>query len=441
MLHLGVNLEQQNKKLLIITYYWPPSGGIAVQRWLKFTKHLKQLGWEPIVYTPSNPELQYEDPTTLKEIPEGIEIIKKPIFEPYTFYQFFTGNRKKETGFGFAQQSKKKSFFHELFVWIRGNFFIPDARMFWIRPSVRFLTEYLKKNPVKAVITTGPPHSMHLIGLKLKNNLGLRWIADFRDPWTNIDFYRELKLTKWADDRHHRLEKRVLQTADAVLVVSTDIKKEFEAKTTKPVYIITNGFDPEEFEEIHVDIDEKFVLTHVGTLPPSRNPIVLWKCLQHLCENIPNFRNDLIIRLVGKVDSEILKSVKEFGLEKQLELISFVPRKEALKFQKSTQINLLIVNNTPNSAGIMTGKLFEYLAAGRFILGIGPEDGDMSRVLNETKAGMTIGFENVDKGIEILAELYKSYKNGKITVQTDSIQKYSRSFLAKEISEIINKLS
>lgn len=434
-------MEQPNNKLLIITYYWPPSGGIAVQRWLKFTKHLKNLGWEPIVYTPSNPEFQYEDASTLKEIPEGIDIIKKPIFEPYSLYQLFTGNKKKESGFGFARQNKKKSFLNELSVWIRGNFFIPDARMFWIRPSVRFLTQYLKKNPVKAVITTGPPHSLHLIGLGLKNNLGLRWIADFRDPWTNIDFYRELKLTKWADARHHRLESRVLQSADAVLVVSADMKREFEAKTTRPVFVITNGFDPEEFEAIDAVTERKFVLTHVGTLPPSRNPVVLWKSLQILSDKLPDFKNELVIRLVGKVDAEILESIKEFGLEKQLDLIPFVPRKEALKFQKSSQINLLIVNNTPNATGIMTGKLFEYLAAGRFILGIGPEDGDMSRVLEETKAGTAIGFDNVDKGTTVLTELYDRFKNGGITLQPGSLQKYSRHNLAIEISNIIRQIA
>ncbi|GCD77830.1 glycosyl transferase family 1 [Thermaurantimonas aggregans] len=434
-------MEHSNNKLLIITYYWPPSGGIAVQRWLKFTKHLKNLGWEPIVYTPSNPELQYEDPSTLKEIPEGIEIIKKPIFEPYALYQIFTGNKKKETGFGFAGQNKKKTFLNELSVWIRGNFFIPDARMFWIRPSIGFLTEYLKKNPVNAVITTGPPHSMHLIGLRLKKELGIHWIADFRDPWTNIDFYRELKLTKWADARHRRLENQVLWSADAVLVVSTDMKKEFEAKTTKPIHVITNGFDPEEFEETEVKTDQKFVLTHVGTLPPSRNPVVLWKSLKYLCENIPHFRSDLVIRLVGKVDAVILESIKDFGLEKQLEWIPFVPRKEAIKFQKSSQINLLIVNNTPNAAGIMTGKLFEYLAAGKYILGIGPEDGDMSRVLEETKAGRTVGFDNSEKAIAVLSDLYNQYQKGGVLVQTESIYKYSRGYIAKEISEIIKNLS
>ncbi|MFN3951692.1 MAG: glycosyltransferase [Thermaurantimonas sp.] len=429
-----------NNKVLIVTYYWPPSGGIAVQRWLKFSKHLLDLNWHPIIYTPENPELFYEDPTTLDEVPPGIEIVKTRIFEPYSLYQFLTGIKKKESGFGFAKENRKKSWIGELGVWIRGNVFIPDARVFWIRPSVNFLSGYLKKNPVDTLITTGPPHSMHLIGLGLKKKFDIKWIADFRDPWTNIDYYADLKLTKWADDRHYRLEKKVLDTADAVLVVSNDMKKEFESKTRTPVYLISNGFDMDDFDTAEAAPDSRFVITHVGTMPPTRNPDVLWKSLKNLCEIKEDFSRDLLIRLVGKVDASILKSIDEHGLRNHLDHIPFVPRSEALKYQKSSRINLLVVNNTPNAAGIITGKLFEYLAAGRYILGIGPEDGDMSQILRETKAGDTIGFENFEKAVSVLTDLYERFKSNTLTIQSDSIQAFSRKNIAKKISDIIHHL-
>ncbi len=382
----------------------------------------------------------YEDPSTSGEVPSGIVILKTRIFEPYSIYQFLTGIKKKETGFGFTQLGKKKSLIGELGVWIRGNVFIPDARVFWIRPSVNFLSDYLKKNPVDTLITTGPPHSMHLIGLGLKKIFDIKWIADFRDPWTNIDYYADLKLTKWADDRHHRLEKKVLDTADAVLVVSNDMKKEFESKTRTPVYLISNGFDMDDFDAAEEVPDSRFVITHVGTMPPTRNPDVLWKSLKNLCEIKEDFSRDLLIRLVGKVDGSILKSIDENGLRNHLDHIPFVPRSEALKYQKSSRINLLVVNNTPNAAGIITGKLFEYLAAGRYILGIGPEDGDMSQILRETKAGDTIGFENFEKAVSVLTDLYERFKSNTLTVQSDTIQAFSRKNIAKKISDIIHHL-
>lgn len=411
-----------------------------MQRWLKFSKHLSDLNWQPIIYTPENPELVYEDPSTLKEIPEGIEILKTRIFEPYSIYHFLTGSKRKESGFGFAQQNREKSWIRDLGVWIRGNAFIPDARVFWIRPSVHFLSDYLRKNPTGTLITTGPPHSMHMIGLGLKKKFNIKWIADFRDPWTNIDYYADLKLTKWADERHQRLEKKVLDTADAVFVVSNNMKNEFQSKTQTPVYLISNGFDLDDFDATEVVPESRFSITHVGTMPPTRNPVVLWKCLKHLCEMNDDFRRDLTIRLVGKVDACIVQSIDEHGLKNQLDLIPFVPRSEALKYQKSSQINLLIVNNSPNAGGIVTGKLFEYLAAGRYILGIGPEDGDMSRILKETGAGETIGFENFEKGISVLNALYKKFKTNTLTIHSDSIQAFSRKNISAKISELILQL-
>jgi len=194
------------KKALIITYYWPPSGGAGVQRWLKFVKYLREFGWEPIVYTPENPEFPEIDESLYSDIPENLTVIKTPIREPYTAYKKFIGRTKKEKiNAGFLSEKKRNPFLENISVWIRGNFFIPDARLLWIKPSVKFLLKYLTGNPVDIIISTGPPHSMHIIAMKLNESLKLPWVADFRDPWTNIDFYKDLKLTSWADSRHHNM--------------------------------------------------------------------------------------------------------------------------------------------------------------------------------------------------------------------------------------------
>ncbi len=219
------------KRVLIITYYWPPNGGAGVQRWLKMAKYLPQHGWQPVIYTPSDPEVITADPGLEQEIPALVEVIKRPIIEPYTLYKRLTGRRKDDkVHLGFLKEEGKKSWREELAVWIRGNMFVPDARVWWVHPSVKFLEGYLRDHPVDAIVSTGPPHSMHLIALGLKKKFPqLRWIADWRDPWTNIDFYDQLKLTAWADRKHHRLEKEVITHADVNVVVGWTMAEELKA--------------------------------------------------------------------------------------------------------------------------------------------------------------------------------------------------------------------
>ncbi len=268
-MHQGSTL----RKVLIITYYWPPSGGAGVQRWLKFSKYLHEYGWEPIIYTPENPEAPSQDFTLLKEIPKGITIIKTPIWEPYEFYKKLVGMKKGEkVNAGFLNEKKKPALAEGFSTWIRGNFFIPDARKFWIKPSVKYLNNYLKQNPVDAIISTGPPHSMHLIALGVKKKLNIPWLADFRDPWTDIDFYHHLRLTKWADKKHKRLELSVLKNADIVTTVSNNWGKDLEKIYSRKVDIVTNGFDPEDFAAANQTLDTMFTLTHIGSLNKDRNP-------------------------------------------------------------------------------------------------------------------------------------------------------------------------
>ena len=221
------------KKVLIITYYWPPSGGAGVQRWLKFVKYLREFGWEPIVYTPENPEAPAVDESLLKDIPKNLTAIKRPIWEPYNLYKNFIGQKKDERiNAGFLTEKKKPGLAEKISVWVRGNWFIPDARKLWITPSIKFLSDYLKRNPVDAIVSTGPPHSMHLIALGLKKKLNLPWLADFRDPWTNIDFYDKLMLTKASDVKHKKMELDVLKNANIITAIgwsmADDLKKNMQ---------------------------------------------------------------------------------------------------------------------------------------------------------------------------------------------------------------------
>jgi len=429
------------KKVLIITYYWLPSGGSGVQRWVKFAKYLREFGWEPIIFTPENPEFPSIDHSFEKDIPVDITVLKTPIWEPYNVYRKLTSKKGEPINAGFISENKKQGWKDKLSIWIRGNFLIPDPRRFWIRPSVNYLTKYLQENPVDAVITTGPPHSMHLIGMGLKMNFPtLPWIADFRDPWTNIYFYKDLKTTWLADRIHHRLEKKVIRTADTVLVVSPGMKEEFALLQPRKLQIITNGYDEDDIRLANCSLDQKFSISHIGLLTEKQNPRVLWKVLSELCNENPVFRSDLKIQLIGKVDFSVLEAVSEYGLQEQLEKIPYLPHGEAIAKQQSSQVLLLLLLNKPGTKGIITGKLFEYLAAKRPILSFGPVDGDAAEVLREAGAGNMIDFTDEVATKKLVFEYYGNYKNDTLIVEDKSVTKFSRKNLTGNLAKLLDEL-
>ena len=430
---------EEFKKALIITYYWPPSGGSGVQRWLKFTKYLRNFNWEPVIYTPENPEVPVEDSSLLKDIPEGITVLKKKIWEPYSFYKRFLGQKGEDRiQTGFLTEKKKPKRKEKISVWIRGNLFIPDARKFWIRPSVKYLTTYLKSNPVDIIISTGPPHSMHLIARKLKKKLNIPWLADFRDPWTNIDFYKDLKLTRWADKQHHKFERTVLNQANLVTTVSWNWANEFRDLGTENIEVITNGYDPDDFKGLKIKPDKEFVITHIGSMNKDRNPVTFWKVLANICINNDEFRHNLVIRLIGDVDISVWENIKEFNLNENVKHISYINHPEVIKYIKRSQILLLPLNNTPNVSGIIPGKLFEYLATKRFILVIGPTDGDTAQIINETNSGKVFGFENFSGIKNNILALYHDYKKGELKSNAGDVSRYSRKNLTGELVELLN---
>lgn len=371
------------KRVLIITYYWPPNGGAGVYRWLKLSKLLPEHGWQPIIYTPENPEVVADDPGLLKDVRSDIEVVKRPITEPFNLYKRFTGRSTKEkVQVGFLNEKKQGGWKEDFALWVRSNFFIPDARVWWVRPSVKFLKDYLRKNPVDAVVSTGPPHSMHLIGLGLKRALGVKWIADFRDPWTDIDFYSQLKLTAWADAKHKRLEGEVLREADKVLSVSWHWADDLHKLGAANMEVITNGYDPDDLPSPAEPVDDAFSLVHIGSLSPTRNAPELWEALKEICDRDPAFAAKFKLRFVGPVDHTIAESVEAAGLGAHLERTGRVTHEEAMRQMQRARVLLLLVNDTPNLLGILPGKLFEYISTGRPILGVGPTAGDVAKVLD-----------------------------------------------------------
>ena len=422
------------QKILIIAYYWPPAGGPGVQRWLKFVKYLRDFQLEPIVYVPENPNYPITDNSLLDEIPEGIKILKQPIFEPYGLASILSKKKTKRISSGIIQKHKKQSVLERAMLWIRGNFFIPDARKFWVKPSVNFLSDFIEKEAIKTIITTGPPHSIHLIGLDLKEKLSLQWLADFRDPWTSIGYHKKLKLSTAAAKKHKSLESKVLNTADKIVVTSKTTKTEFESITKKPIEVITNGFD---VEVKATELDDKFTISHIGSLLTDRNPQTLWKVLREICNENESFNKQLQINLVGVVGKEVLTSIADYGLLSRTKEIGYVSHDKVLQLQPKSQILLLLEIDSEETKGILPGKLFEYLNARRPILAIGPDGWEASAIVKETNSGVGLVSNEESALKNVLLEWFVLFEKNKLHLNSTGIEKYSRIALTEQLTNFI----
>ena len=426
------------KKVLIITYYWPPSGGGGVMRWLKMSKFLPELGWQPIIYTPENPDPSVIDESLLSEIHPDIIELKTPIWEPYNFYRKITGKKSGEKfKSGYISEAAEGNWKSKLSVFIRGNFLIPDPRKFWIKPSVKFLNKFLNENPVDLIISTGPPHSMHIIALGLKKKFNLPWIADFRDPWTDIDFYHKLKLTTWADKKHKNLEKKVLAAADHIVTVSPGCAADIQKIAHRKIEVINNGFDPTDYDFELPKLDEKFTISHFGAFNKDRNPAALWKVLGELASVNPDFKKLLQIKLIGQTDQSVISEIEKNKLKENIVVKDHLAHKEGLIELSKSQVLLLPLNDAPNVKGILPGKMYEYMALRRPILALGPTDADYAKILGETKAGISLDF-NDEQGIKTtLKNYFQRFLNNNLEIESEAFEKYSRKNLAKQFINLI----
>jgi glycosyltransferase involved in cell wall biosynthesis len=424
------------KKILIISYYWPPAGGPGVQRWLKFVKYLPDFGIEPHVYVPKNPTYPLLDEKLVADVSDKAIIVKQPIFEPYGLAGIFSKKKTKKISSGIIPNKKKQSWVEKMLIWVRGNLFIPDARLFWIRPSVQFLSRYIQENQIETIITTGPPHSLHLIGMELKNRHKINWITDFRDPWTTIGYHDKLELSDWAARKHKQLEKQVLNSCDQIIVTSPTTKTEFEALTSKPISVITNGYDVEQITK--KPLDEKFTLAHIGSFLSERNPRILWKVLAELVKENKTFSEKLELKLIGAVSDSVLETIKEFKLERFVNHLGYVSHEVALQEQRCSQVLLLIEINSEQTNCIIPGKLFEYLVSERPILAIGPEKADFASIIKETNTGTFFTYEDKDALKTQIVQYFEAFQSQSLQVHAVGLQKYSRRALTQELATILN---
>ena len=428
------------RKVLIITYYWPPSGGSGVQRWLKMAKYLPEFGWEPIIYTPENPELMARDEELLKEISPRLTVWKRPIFEPYLFYKWFTGKKGSDIKPGFISDHTGKTPWKErLALFIRSNFFFPDPRCFWRRPSVRYLRKRLKKEPVDWIITTGPPHSMHLIGKDLHQKTKIPWLADFRDPWTGIYYFKHLDMSPRTVARHKKAEREVVRTADVVMVVSPQMKWEFFPLEPKRIEVIPNGYDDSDFEVDPILFAGKFTICHTGLFTRDANPDRLWQALSELLTENERFKEHLQLVLVGQVDGAVKESIEKAGLLPYTQFVPYVPHSEAVAYQKGANLLFLSLKKEPESKGIITGKFFEYLAAKKPILGIGPLESDLAAIMTECNAGTMHEFEDFEGLKRSILHYYRlfNWKKPWDSSLPQAIAAYSRKNLCEKLAGLL----
>ena len=435
------------KRVLIISYYWPPTGGSGVQRWVKFAKYLPLEGWQPVVYTPENPEQLAIDESLAAEIPAEVEVIKTPIMEPYEIYKkvLRKSGHSKEAVEVNPVNAQNKSFLQKVAMWVRGNFFRPDPRCMWIGPSVRFLKKYLKEHPVDLIVSTGPPQSMHLIGRRLALETGLPWIADFRDPWTKIFYFKHLSMTRSTEMWHKKMEKKVLDDASVVVAVSPLVQQEFQAMTQTPVELITNGFDEcdfaaERYHEADGGPAQEFCITHTGLFAADGNPTVLWEVLAEKYLKDEAFRKALKIKLVGKTDESILEALNKVGLGDAVDNMGYQPHAAAVEQQRKASLLILPLRKEPEYKAVLPGKLFEYLASWRPVLGIGQPDGAMSMILNTTKTGIVLNWEDKASISRYIDLCWENHLNGKLCVEDADISQFTRRNLTRRMAELFNSL-
>ena len=435
------------KRVLIISYYWPPTGGSGVQRWVKFAKYLPSEGWQPVIYTPENPEQLAVDESLAAEVPEDAEIVKTRIIEPYELYKrvLRRSGHSKEAVEVNPVNAQNKSLLQKAAMWIRGNLFRPDPRCLWIGPSVRFLKKYLAEHPVDLIVSTGPPQSMHMIGLRLSRETGLPWIADFRDPWTKIFYFKHLSMTSATEKWHRKMEKKVLDEASAVVAVSPLVQQEFQEMTDTPVELITNGFDECDFSseqctEAYGGASEEFIITHTGLFAADGNPTVLWDVLAEKCRTDEIFKKLLRIKLIGKTDDQILKALTDRGLEDSMINMGYQPHSVAVEQQRQASLLILPLRKEPEYKAVLPGKLFEYLASQRPILGIGQPDGAMAMIVNETRTGTVIDWEDRKGLTQYIEQCWERHLEGRLSTEGADLSRFTRRSLTRRMAGLFDKV-
>lgn len=429
------------KRVLIITYHWPPSGGITVLRCLKIAKYLREFGWEPVIFTAKNASYQYLDYSNEQDIPEGIEIHRVPIFEPINLFKSLTGRKRSAPLQNITSNSEKAhSLLDKLGMWIRGNYFIPDARYRWIKPSVKYLNRYLESHPVDAIFTDGPPHTNTVIGMRLAQRFSIPWLADFQDPWTQVDYYKDLYIGNRADKKHKALEQEVFRTAKKITIASPTWKKDLENIGAKHVDVLFYGFDEADFTGYTPQETDKIVIFHGGLMGKDRLPSGFFKALKQLIQQDESVRNRFELRLAGEVDHSVKTAIEANGLESITTYLGMIKRQAVFQELSTASLLLLPVNKAKNADGRIPGKLFELMRSNKPILAYGSLHCDVEQVLFDSKRGKLLAYEDIENTKLILQDLLDGYTMSWFDTRQD-ISNYSNYQLTKHVANLLHDIT
>ena len=446
------------KRALIITYYWPPSGGGGVQRWLKFAQHLRASGWEPWVVVPEGASYPVQDKSLMEDIPPDLQVLKVPIWEPFGTAQKLLGKKATDVerlGATARPSQEKRGWGRFITRWIRGNVFIPDARMLWVRPASQAIVTALREQPVDVLITTGPPHSVHLIGRRVQAQLAaagkaVPWVADFRDPWSNIDYLNDFHLTAWARRRQRQLEQRVVRACDRLLVTAPGAARGLLGKdnvlSDPQVWWSPNGWDAGDLPQSKTHPTQSkgtFSLAHFGSLYASRDFSTVWKGIAKWNENHPD--RPIRLELYGNTAPEVQASLHRHMSPGDFVVHGHLPHKAAVSKMTASDGLLLLHNDTESGRDCIPGKLFEYLVVQRPLLAVGPDPGDLAWMIREelrdSHAEAPVYFSNPadDAGIEAALASMVTPSEAKTWPQ-EGVARFERKALAADLATRLDEL-
>lgn len=429
-----MSAEAPMRKVLIITYYWPPAGGPGVQRVLKFVKYLRDFGWEPIILTVREGEYPALDEGLAQDVPPGIQVFATRSIEFFSLFKRATG-RKKEAPIETYILNREKAGWKDLFfTWLRQNVFLPDARVGWVPFAVQKGKEIIAREKPDLIFSSSPPHSLQLAAARLAKYSGIPWVADFRDPWTDAFWDKGLRRSAWAAACIRNMERRMVSRATALTSVSQGVLELLLKGNTKQSLVLPNGFDSDDFQ-LQKAPAPRFRIVYAGHIAASQNPVNFFEAVANLS---PELRSRLDIQFWGKFDESVYRAIMQLGLQEIVKLNPYIPHAAAVRAITNADLLLLLIPRMYGK-GILTGKVFEYLATGNYILGIGDPQGEAAQIVQECKAGEM--FDYNANLLPVLSDLLHAWEKGFLPqADRNGIARYDRKQIAGRLADLFTGL-
>lgn len=432
------------KKVLIITYYWPPAGGPGSQRAVKFAKYLPQFGWKPVILTVRKGEFPYYDSSLITDIPKDLVVYQTRTIEPFLFYKKITGLNSDEPLPVAQLMQRKTSFKNTIFNWIRANVFVPDARIGWIPFGRRVVKILLKNHKIDIIFTTSPPHSLQLIGSYIKKKFGIPWVADFRDPWTDIQYYKIANRNYFVRKLDRHFEKIVIESADHITAVSPGLINGFRKKVLghkeDKYTVLTNGYDPSDYQSNTSEVGRVFQILHIGNLNVSQNPLGFWEALSLWFRGNSEYRSLVKIKFIGRVHPSHLNTIENYGFEDVTDIQSYKPHQQIIEEIQKSAILLSVVPDVSDNDGIVLSKNFEYIGSGRPILVFGPPKSDIANIFAHFSNSIVCDYLDKEKCINFINVTFQDWKKNRLRFLPMQVrEQFSRQAIAGKLSTIFNR--